>query len=227
MTAATKGVPFPVILSAPSGAGKTTIAKRLLAERQDLGYSVSATTRAPRTGEVDGRDYHFLSHAEFEALRDRGEFAEWAPVHGNYYGTLRSAVQAVLDEGRHVIMDIDIQGAALFARAFPDAVLIFVLPPSADVLAGRLAGRATDSAETVALRLRNAREEIAAVDDYQYVVVNDDLDRAVAHVAAIIDAESARRERQRGLRAHVDALLDRLETSAAALVDAVAAPTER
>ena len=211
------GHPFPVILSAPSGAGKTTIARRLLATRPDLGYSVSATTRAPRGGEVHGRDYWFMSRHEFEEARDRGEFAEWAPVHGNLYGTLRSSVQRVLDAEQHVIMDIDVQGAVKFVRAFPQSVLIFVLPPSAEVLAERLSARATDSAETVALRLRNARDEIAAVDDYHYVVVNDDLDRAVAHVSSIIDAEGARRERIRTLKQQVDALVAQLDRGLAAL----------
>lgn len=203
--------PFPVILSAPSGGGKTTIARRLLRDRPDLGYSVSATTRAPRAGEVDGRDYHFMSRDAFEAARGRGEFAEWAPVHGNYYGTLRRAVQEVLDGGRHVLMDIDVQGAVQFHRAFPQSVLVFVLPPSAEVLMERLGGRGTEDPKTLALRLRNARDELAAVDGYQYVVVNDDLDRAVAQVSAIIDAESTRRDRLRTLQERVQELIMQLD----------------
>ena len=204
-------IPFPIILSAPSGGGKTTIARRLLALRPDLGYSVSATTRAPREGEVHGKDYHFMSLDEFIAARDRGEFAEWATVHGNLYGTLRSEVQRVLDGGRHVIMAIDVQGAQQFHHAFPEAVLVFVLPPSADVLLSRLVKRDTEDAATLALRLRNAREELRAVDHYQYVVVNDDLDEAVARVSSIIDAEAARKARLHTLDVQVVRLIEQLE----------------
>lgn len=202
---------FPVILSAPSGGGKTTIARRLLATRADLGYSVSCTTRAPRGSERDGVDYYFLSREEFEARRTRGDFAEWAEVHGNLYGTLKSEVQRILDGGRHVMMDIDVQGAKAFHQAFPSAVLVFVLPPSAEVLRDRLSARSTERPEVLALRLRNARDELRAIADYHYVVVNEDLDRACAQVGSIIDAESARRERLRALDAQVAALIAEIE----------------
>jgi guanylate kinase len=202
--------PFPVILSSPSGGGKTTIAKRLLAERGDVGYSVSCTTRLPRAGEVDGKDYYFLSTGEFVAARERGEFAESAEVHGKMYGTLRREVQRVLGSGRHVLMDIDVQGAEQFARAFPESVLVFVLPPSAGVLMTRLTARKTESAAALRVRLQSALQELEAVGSYQYVVVNDDLERAVRVVSGIIDAESARRERVGALEERVQELVNEL-----------------
>jgi guanylate kinase len=203
--------PFPVILSAPSGAGKTTIARGLLAKRSDVGYSVSCTTRAPRQGEVHGRDYWFVSREEFVERRTRDEFAESADVHGQLYGTLRSEVDRVLSSGRHVVMDIDVQGALQCKMAFPGTVTVFVLPPSADVLLRRLRERRTESPEQLIARLRSAVDELRAVEEYRYVVVNDDLERAVGRVSSIIDAEMARRERTADLREAVERLSGQLE----------------
>ena len=203
--------PFPVILSAPSGGGKTTIARELLRVRDDLGYSVSCTTRSPRPGEVEGRDYYFLSRADFARRRERGDFAESAEVHGNLYGTLRSEVDRLLDTGKHVVMDIDVQGAQQFVRVFPESVTIFVLPPSAEVLLERLRARRTESPEQLSKRLLSALQELQAVDLYEYVVENNDLAKAVQRVSAIIDAELVSRERVGGLRGQVARLVERLE----------------
>ena len=203
--------PFPLILSAPSGGGKTTIARRLLEQRADVGYSISCTTRRPRAGEVAGRDYFFLATEEFRERRGRGDFAESAEVHGHWYGTLRSEIERVLAAGKHVIMDIDVQGAAQLARVYPKAVLVFVLPPSADVLLERLKARKTEDRASLARRMVNALEELRHAEDYHYVVVNDDLENAVARVGAVIDAETSRRERVHDLEGQVRSLTERLE----------------
>ena len=203
--------PFPVILSAPSGGGKTTIARMLLARRPDLGYSVSCTTRGPRSGELAGRDYYFMSRAEFIAKREQGAFAESAEVHGNLYGTLKAEVEQVMRGGKHVVMDIDVQGAVQFVRAFPLSVTIFILPPSAEVLLERLRGRNTETSAQLAARLQSALQELQQVDEYEYVVINDDLERAVASVESIIDAEVVSRERLKNLRQQVGLLIERLE----------------
>lgn len=203
--------PFPVVISAPSGGGKTTVTKMLMGRRAGLGYSVSCTTRAPRPDEVDGVDYHFLTDEEFLDRREKGEFAESALVHGRRYGTLKSEVQAVLDAGRHVMMDIDVQGAEQFAAAYPGSVLVFLLPPSVDVLVDRLLARQTENRAALLTRLQSARAELHEVDRYHYVVVNDELEAAVERVGAIIDAEERKRERVRGLDAQVAGLIHRLE----------------
>jgi guanylate kinase len=200
-----------VILSAPSGGGKTTIARALLARRPDLGYSVSCTTRTPRPAEVPGRDYYFLTRAEFIAAREQGDFAESAEVHGNLYGTRRSEVERVLASGKHVVMDIDVQGAVQFKRAFPQTVTIFILPPSAEVLLDRLRARKTESPAQLAARLQSALQELQQVSEYEYVIVNDDLERAVASVESIVDAEVVSRERVKNLRQQVGLLIQRLE----------------
>ena len=202
---------FPIILSAPSGAGKTTIAKSLLSTRKDLGYSVSCTTRQPRDGEIPGKDYYFVSRTEFLTKRERGEFAESAEVHGNLYGTLRSEVIRVLGSGQHVLMDIDVQGAAQFTRVFPQSVTIFILPPSAEVLLSRLKLRQSESAQQLADRLQSSLQELQSVDEYEYVVVNDNLEQAIQRVNSIIDAEVSSRERVAGLRTQVALLIEHLE----------------
>lgn len=191
--------PFPVVLSSPSGGGKTTIARKLLEVRSDLGYSVSATTRARREHEVEGRDYFFMDRAGFERRREAGEFVESATYNGELYGTLKQELDRVLSSGRHAILDIDIQGARQVHRHYLDAVRIFVLPPSGRELADRLRERNTERPEVVESRLDRARTEIAAAGEYEYVLINDELERAVEQTAAIIDAESLRTARQQKL----------------------------
>jgi guanylate kinase len=176
-----------------------------------VGYSVSATTRAPRPGEVDGRDYHFLTPAVFAARREAGEFAESAQVHGMWYGTLRAEVTKVLAQGKKVIMAIDVQGAAQFHRSFPQAVTIFVLPPSGEALLARLKERGTESAASLERRLSSALAELQAATEYQYVVVNDRLEQAVEKVSGILDAEAMRRERLTGLERDLRSIVERLE----------------
>jgi guanylate kinase len=198
---------FPIILSSPSGAGKTTIAHKLLALRDDLGYSVSCTTRPAREGEIDGRDYHFRSLKEFKRGQLAGEFAESAEVHGHLYGTLRAEVERVLSSGRHVIMDIDVQGTRQFAAAFPDSVLIFILPPSAEALIARLESRGTEDPKSLIRRFRSAKDELKAIDLYRYVVVNDEVDSAVAAIDSIIEAEGLKRVRDEALDVRVRDLM--------------------
>jgi guanylate kinase len=202
---------FPIILSSPSGAGKTTIAAAMLKARKDIGYSVSCTTRTPREGEVEGKDYYFLSRVEFVRRMNEGAFAESAEVHGNLYGTLKSEIQRVLEGGQHVLMDVDIQGAALLRRAFPSVVTIFVLPPSGEVMLQRLAKRKSEDKEAIVRRLESALQELQAVEDYEYVVVNDVLEESVRRVLSIVDAEVVSRERVAGLREQVASLIRRLE----------------
>lgn len=203
---------FPLILSSPSGGGKTTIAKELLRRRADMGYSVSCTTRPARPGESDGQDYYFISPEQFEAARTRGEFAESAEVHGNMYGTLRREVDRVLQSGRHVVMDIDVQGARQFVQAYPEAVTVFLIPPDAGVLLARLRGRGTESSDSLARRLRSAVEELRAVDLYGYLVVNEDLEEAVRAVSAIVDSESRRLSRLDEVHSTIGAMVTDLES---------------
>ncbi len=184
------------VLSAPSGCGKTTMLRRVMKMLPGLVFSVSHTTRAPRPGEIDGRDYYFVSREEFIALRDHepSGFLEWAEVHGNLYGTSREGVERLQKQGFDVILDIDVQGAEQ-VRLNGDPVTIFIAPPSLDELARRLRGRGTEDEDTLALRLANAKKEMAAADRYEYLIINDDLDQAVDSLRAVLVAERLRRRR--------------------------------
>ena len=191
--------PFLLVLSSPSGGGKSTIARKLVQGRDDVAFSVSATTRPMRPGEKDGKDYYFLSDAEFDQRLEAGGFLEWASYGDHRYGTLLSEVQRIFEEGSQAVLDIEIEGARQVRRQFPDAVTVFVLPPSGTELAARLRGRDTENEEQVARRLARAQEELLAAGEYDYVVVNDDLIIAVAQVAAIVEAESLRVTRRQEL----------------------------
>ncbi len=198
--------PFLLVLSSPSGGGKTSIARALLQARTDVGYSVSATTRAPRPGERDGQDYHFLTPAEFERRVAAGDFLEHARYGGHRYGTLRSEIDRVLRGGHHVVLDIEVEGARQVMERMPDAVRVFVLPPSARVLAERLRRRDTETAQARRTRLERAAEELLAAHAYDYVVINEHLRDAVNSVGAILDAETSRVARQRDLVAFIEQL---------------------
>lgn len=198
--------PFPLVLSSPSGGGKTTIARTLLAAREDLGYSVSATTRAPRPGEKDGKDYFFVGREEFQRKAKAGEFAEWAEYGGQLYGTLKAQVEGLLAAGRHAVLDIEIQGARAIRKLYPDSVLVFIVPPSAEELLKRLGGTQGTRSSTLQRRLRRAVEELSEALEYDYVVVNSDRTEAVAEVAAILDAEGRRPRRNPDLAEDLAAL---------------------
>jgi len=180
-----------VILSAPSGGGKTTIARLLEVRRGDVGFSVSATTRPPRAQEQNGVDYWFLSRSEFLRRTEAGEFLEWAEYAGHLYGTLNAEVDRQLDRGKHVILDIEVQGAEQVRRRRVDALAIFILPPTAEELLRRLAGRGSETRDEIARRVAQADRELQAAPAFEHLVVNDDLERAVAVIGAIIDGEPA------------------------------------
>ena len=186
---------FPLVLSSPSGGGKTTIARALLAARDDVGYSVSATTRAPRPGEQDGKDYFFLTRDEFQRRIKADDFVEYADYSGERYGTLKSQLGTVLASGRHAVLDIEIQGARAVKALYPEAVLVFIVPPSAEELFTRLGGTDGTRASSLDQRLKRAVDELAVALEYDYIVVNEDRTEAVAEVAAILDAETRRPRR--------------------------------
>jgi guanylate kinase len=199
------------VLSSPSGAGKTTLSRRLLAEDPFVELSVSVTTRAQRPGEVDGRDYHFIDRKQFDRMVEQGELLEWAEVFGNYYGTPRKPVQRALEAGRDVLFDIDWQGTQqLREKADRDLVSVFVLPPSIPDLERRLKSRAQDSDDVIHARMAKAADEMSHWAEYDYVVINHDLDRAFAEICAILSAERLKRERQTGLSAFVRKLQSEL-----------------
>ena len=198
-----------LVLSSPSGAGKSTIARNLLESDQNLSLSVSVTTRQRRASEIEGVHYHFLTRREFELARDSDSLLEWAEVHGNYYGTPREPAENALAEGRDMLFDIDWQGAQqVHEKMRADIVSIFILPPSMAELKLRLQRRAEDSADVIAVRLKNAKVEIEHWREYDYVVINDDLDKAFQSVVAIVNAERLRRDRNPGLFDYVSGLLD-------------------
>jgi len=198
-----------LVLSSPSGAGKSTISRNLLESDPSFELSISVTTRARRGSEIDGRHYHFRSRREFESMRDNGELLEWAEVHGNFYATPRAPVEKALAEGRDMLFDIDWQGAEQLRAAMrADIVSIFILPPTMRELKGRLRRRAEDTEEVIAARLANSLSEMKHWGDYDYIVINDDLDAAFAQVRAVVTAERLRRDRRPGLFDFVQGLLE-------------------
>jgi len=200
-----------LVLSSPSGAGKTTLARRILEEEPGIAISVSHTTRKKRKGETDGKDYHFVDHDTFTRMRDQGEFLEWAVVFDNYYGTTREPVERALAEGRDVLFDVDWQGTRkLRDTAKDDVVAVFILPPSAAALEDRLRVRAEDPEDVVHKRMRGASNEIQHWNEYDYVVINHDIECSVAAVRAILAAERLRCSRLTGLKEFVQNLLAEL-----------------
>ncbi|MFM8339728.1 MAG: guanylate kinase [Fluviibacter sp.] len=185
-----------LVIAAPSGAGKTTLTRMALARNPRLALSISTTTRAPRPGEQDGVDYHFVSVETFRQMQAAGEFLESAEVHGNFYGTTRRGIETLLSDDRDVILEIDWQGAQQIRRIYPESVGVFILPPSFDVLERRLQGRGQDSAEVIARRVANAREELAHLDEFPYVIINENLDEALAELLAVCMAARMRLENQ-------------------------------
>jgi guanylate kinase len=196
-TASPRGTLF--VVSSPSGGGKGTIIEHVLESVENLSYSVSYTTRAPRSKEVDGREYFFVNRDTFEEMIAGGEFLEWACVHGNFYGTAKSQILARTATGADVIVEVDVQGAASVRQLLMDSVSIFILPPSYEVLKQRLIARGTDSKEELAVRLRRAPEELSEYSSFDYVIINDEVEKAARQLSSIIYAERARCMRQESL----------------------------
>ncbi|HEX8353794.1 MAG TPA: guanylate kinase [Pyrinomonadaceae bacterium] len=189
-----RGILF--VISSPSGGGKGTLIRRLLETVPGVGYSVSWTTRAPRPGEVDGVSYRFVSEEEFGKMRQSNGFLEWAVVHGNLYGTARAAVKKEMAKGRDIVLEIDVQGARAVRKAMRSVVSVFILPPSFEILRERLTARMTERPEELELRLANARGEVEQYRYFDYLILNDEVERAAAQLAAVVSGERARRRRQ-------------------------------
>jgi guanylate kinase len=188
-----------IVLSGPSGAGKGTICKALMEKEKDLKLSISATTRQPRSGEIEGKNYFFKSEEEFEKMIENDSFLEWAKVYGHYYGTPKDFVLKNLDEGNDVVLEIDIQGALKIKEKFPEGVFIFILPPSMEELKNRIKKRGTETEEEIIKRFKSAYEELNYVSRYNYVVINDSVEEAVEKIKAIIIAEKCRVDRNKDL----------------------------
>lgn len=199
-----------IIISSPSGGGKGTLIKEILRTTPEIGYSVSYTTRAAREGEENGREYLFVSYQEFSDLIKKNEFLEYAEVHGNFYGTSKTRVDFEIENGRDVILEIDVQGADNIIKNFPDAVSIFILPPSFEVLKARLTARATETSETLSLRLKNSFGEVQKFREFEYIVINDEKEKATSDLRNIILAERLKRVRQTGA---IQGILDSFDIS--------------
>ena len=191
------------VISSPSGGGKGTLIRRLLSNVQGVGYSVSWTTRAPRPGEADGVNYRFVTEEEFARMRQASGFIEWAVVHGHLYGTTRAAVEQELAAGRDIVLEIDVQGARAVRASMKQVVSVFILPPSYEVLRQRLTARMTERPEELELRLANARGEVEQYRHFDFLILNDEVERAASQLAAVVLAERARRERQEGVARRV------------------------
>jgi guanylate kinase len=187
--------PFPIVISAPSGTGKTVVVSRLLAMDGRLQRALTATTRPPRPDETDGKDYIFLSETQFEQKRAAGELAESARVHGMWYGVPRESITSALKKGKWVVLNVDVQGGLAIKKAYPESVMIFLLPPSMEELEHRLRGRGTDNDEEIARRMRDALQEMAVTPKYEYVVVNDEVKSCANRILAVVLAETSRTSR--------------------------------